>query len=88
MRAIEAAARTGSFTAAARKLGVSSPAVSQQVKHLEDYWQLALFIRQGNRLSLTEAGRTAYPPLAQGMGTLEALSARMQSSEPRKTRRF
>ncbi|CUH46620.1 MAG: LysR family transcriptional regulator [Erythrobacter sp.] len=85
LKAFEAAARTGSFTAAAAELGVSSPAVSQQVKLLEAFWQQALFIRQGNRLSLTDAGQTAYPQLAQAMGSLTELSARMQSDEIRKT---
>lgn len=86
LKAFEVAARTGSFTAAAAELGVSSPAVSQQVKLLEEFWQQALFIRQGNRLSLTDAGQTAYPQLAQAMSSLTDLSARMQSEETRKTR--
>ncbi|WP_170416268.1 LysR family transcriptional regulator [Ruegeria atlantica] len=86
LKAFEAAARTGSFTAAAAELGVSSPAVSQQVKLLEEFWQKALFIRQGNRLSLTDAGQTAYPQLAQAMASLAALSAKMQSEQIRKTR--
>ncbi|WP_415400827.1 LysR family transcriptional regulator [Tateyamaria sp. SN3-11] len=86
LKAFEAAARTGSFTAAAAELGVSAPAVSQQVKLLEAFWQQALFIRQGNRLSLTDAGQTAYPQLAQAMSILADLSARMQSDEIKKTR--
>lgn len=86
LKAFEAAARTGSFTAAAAELGVSSPAVSQQVKLLEAFWQQALFIRQGNRLSLTDAGQSAYPQLAQAMSSLADISARMQSDEIRKTR--
>lgn len=86
LKAFEAAARTGSFTTAAAELGVSSPAVSQQVKLLEEFWQQELFIRQGNRLSLTDAGQTAYPQLAQAMASLAALSAKMQSEQIRKTR--
>jgi LysR family glycine cleavage system transcriptional activator len=86
LRAFEAAARTGSFTAAAHELGVSSPAVSQQVKQLEDFWQQALFIRQGNRLSLTDAGQTAYPQLGQAMSSLSALSDRMRNKKPRRSR--
>jgi len=86
LKAFEVAARTGSFTAAAAELGVSSPAVSQQVKLLEEHWQQALFIRQGNRLSLTDAGQTAYPQLAQAMRSLTDLSAKMQSDEVRTTR--
>lgn len=86
LKAFEAAARTGSFTAAAAELGVSSPAISQQVKLLEAFWQQALFFRQGNRLSLTDAGQSAYPQLAQAMSSLTELSARMQSNEIRNTR--
>ncbi len=86
LRAFEAAARTGSFANAARELGVSSAAVSQQVKLLEGVWQETLFIRQGNRISLTEAGQAAYPSLARAMSELRTLSARMQRTRPRKRR--
>ncbi len=86
LRAFEAAARTGSFTNAASELGVSSAAVSQQVKLLEDFWQETLFIRQGNRISLTDAGQTAYPELAHAMYTLGALSDKMQRKEQRQKR--
>ena len=78
LRAFEAAARTGSFVAAALELGVTSPAVSQQVKLLEKYWGRKLFLRQGNRLSLTEAGLTAYPPLTSALTAIGDLSERMQ----------
>ena len=78
LRAFEAAARTGSFAAAARELKVTSAAVSQQVKLLEQYWGRSLFLRQGNRLSLTEAGRTAYSPLANALAAIGDLSERMQ----------
>ncbi len=84
LRAFEAAARTGSFANAARELGVSSAAVSQQVRLLEDFWDKVLFIRQGNRISLTDAGLTAYPQLGQSMATLEDLSDAMQRTERRR----
>ncbi len=78
LRAFEAAARTGSFAAAARELGVTSAAVSQQVKVLEQFWGRTLFLRQGNRLSLTDAGQTAHPPLAHALTAIGGLSERMQ----------
>jgi LysR family glycine cleavage system transcriptional activator len=65
LRAFEAAARTGSFANAAREMGVSSAAISQQVKLLEEFWETTLFIRQGNRIALTDAGQSAYPQLGQ-----------------------
>ena len=85
LRAFEAAARTGSFTAAGAELGVTSAAVSQQVRNLETYWGKTLFIRQGNRLALSEAGLAAYPALARAMSTLAELSDMMQGA-PRRLR--
>lgn len=49
-----------SFTAAARKLYMSQPAVSFQIKSLEEDLQVTLFQRGEKRLSLTSAGRLVY----------------------------
>lgn len=86
LRAFEAAARTGSFTKAARELNVSSAAISQQVKLLEEFWEETLFIRQGNRIWLTDSGQTAYPELAAAMTRLWDLSDRMQRTTSRRKR--
>jgi hypothetical protein len=51
------AAESGSFTAAARALGLTQAAVSQRVQALERDLGVALFHRQGGRASLTDAGR-------------------------------
>ncbi len=83
LRAFEVAARTGSFTNAAREMGVSSAAVSQQVKQLEEFWGKTLFIRQGNRIALTDAGKSAYPKLGHWMTTLTDLSDTMRRTECR-----
>ncbi|MFZ5646478.1 MAG: selenium metabolism-associated LysR family transcriptional regulator [Bacillota bacterium] len=50
-----------SFTAAARKLYMSQPAVSFQIKSLEEDLQVTLFQRGDKRLSLTQAGKLLYP---------------------------
>lgn len=83
MRAFEAAARTGSFAAAARELDVTPAAISQQVKLLENHWGRTLFARQGNRITLTDAGSTAFPPIVESLRTLEELSLAMKG-EPRR----
>ena len=49
---------TGSFSAAARQLGVGQPAVSKTVAQLESRLQVSLLIRSTHGLSPTEAGRT------------------------------
>lgn len=46
-----------SISAAARRLGVTQPAVSQQIRALEDMLDTRLFNRIGRELSLTETGR-------------------------------
>lgn len=50
-----------SFTAAARKLYMSQPAVSFQIKSLEEDLQTTLFQRGDKRLGLTAAGKILYP---------------------------
>ena len=48
--------KLGSFTKAAKSLGVSQPALSLKVARLEEYLQAAIFIRQSRSLSLTSSG--------------------------------
>jgi LysR family glycine cleavage system transcriptional activator len=74
LRAFEVAARTGSFVAAGEELGVSSAAVSQQVKALERTLNRTLFLRIGNRITLTDAGRALYPRLETVFSDLAALT--------------
>ena len=56
LRVFDAAARLGSFKAAAEDLGVSPTAVSHQIRTLEEQLSLALFVRRTRRVELTEAG--------------------------------
>ena len=49
-------ARLGSFSAAAEKLNITQPAVTLQVKALEEAHDTQLFLRQANKVSLTSAG--------------------------------
>lgn len=74
LRAFEAAARHGSFLGAARELGVTPPAVSQQVKALEGYWGRRLFERRNNAIVLTDAGRAAYPAVAEGFEKIRSVN--------------
>ncbi len=50
-------ARSGSLAAAARALGWTQPAVSQQVRKLESETGTPLVVREGRGVALTEAGR-------------------------------
>lgn len=56
LRVVKAIADEGSITGAAAALGYSQPAVSQQLKRLEQRLQLPLVERVGRTVRLTEAG--------------------------------
>lgn len=61
MQALVAAAETGSFTAAAKRMGYSQAAVSELIRRLEAEHGLTLFQRTGRRLTLTAAGTELLP---------------------------
>jgi DNA-binding transcriptional LysR family regulator len=54
-----------SFTRASRQLFMSQPAVSFQIKALEEDLQVSLFQRGDKKVILTEAGRLLYPEAKQ-----------------------
>ncbi|MFE3585430.1 LysR family transcriptional regulator [Streptomyces vinaceus] len=56
LRVLRAVAGTGSFSAAARELGCTQPAVSQQMKALEQSAGTPLLVRTGREMRLTQAG--------------------------------
>lgn len=53
---LEAAARHGSFTRAAREFGLTQGALSRRIQGLERDLGLALFARRGRTIEITEAG--------------------------------
>jgi len=57
LRAFEAVARLGSVVNAAESLNVTHSAISHQLRALEEFLGLSLFLREGKRLQLTEEGR-------------------------------
>jgi len=75
IKAFEAAARGGSFAAAALELNVSAAAISRMVHLLEARLGVALFERKANRLALTAAGRAYQSGLTPIFDSLAALTA-------------
>lgn len=63
LRAFEAAARLGGFSAAATELGVSAGAISAHVKSLEDDLGSPLFDRNARGVALTALGQKTLPDL-------------------------
>lgn len=64
LQVFEAAARCGGFTAAGQELGITQSGVSRQVSDLEAMLGVALFFRNGARLSVTPAGKRLARQLA------------------------
>jgi LysR family hca operon transcriptional activator len=60
LRYFAAVAAHGSFSRAANNLHLTQPALSRQVKDLEDELGVPLFVRGTNTLALTEAGELFY----------------------------
>lgn len=77
VKAFEAAARTGSFAAAAAELHVSAAAVSRLVHLLEERLGVALFARRANRLVATPAGLAYQAGLTPLLDSLAALTAQV-----------
>ena len=72
LRVFEAAARQLSFTAAAHELGSSQPAISQQIKRLEQQLATRLFDRVYRGIALTEAGELLLRYVQDGLHSLDA----------------
>ena len=61
VRAFEAAARCGSFTAAAAETGLTQSAISQRIGHLERLLGTKLFYRGARSIELTVEGEAWLP---------------------------
>jgi len=79
LRAFEAAARAGSYVAAAEELRVSPAAVSQQIRKLEAFLDKQLFMRFNNRVVLTDAGQAVYAGASEALQAISALTEQVMS---------
>lgn len=65
LKAFHMVARLGSITQAAKKLGLSQPTVTTQIRSLEAQYGVELFYRGGRRLTLSEEGARLLPMVQQ-----------------------
>lgn len=80
LRAFEAAARTGSMTAAAAELNVTQAAISQHVHALERAFGCDLMVRRGRGLTLTPEGQALAEGLGAGFRQIADSVAALQSA--------
>lgn len=85
VRAFEAAARRGSFTAAATELHVTPSAISHQIRALEAQLGIKLFERSAGSVRLTADGADYAREIGAGLRLIEQATGRLVS---RRTRRL
>lgn len=84
LKVFEAVARQRSFSRAAEELFLTQPAVSMQVKQLEEGIGLPLFEQMGKKIFLTEAGQELFHysrAIAEQLEELEEVLSRMKGLE-------
>lgn len=79
VRCFAIAARTGSFTAAARELLVTQGAISQQIQGLERFLGTPLFVRSPRGLTLTPGGQHLAAVADECFGRLQQVTNRLRS---------
>ncbi|XDA98247.1 LysR family transcriptional regulator [Sulfitobacter sp. LCG007] len=72
LRAFEAAARNGSYSAAARELNVTHAAVAQHVRTLEEFFGTEVMRREGQGMAVTETAREFARAVNEGFGQIAA----------------
>lgn len=77
LEAFEAAARHGSFVAAAAELHLTPSAVSHRVKSLERHLGVPLFTRMARRIELTDHGRAYMPSVRKAFEELSSATNSM-----------
>jgi DNA-binding transcriptional LysR family regulator len=77
------AAETENFSEAARRIHLSQPAVSQQIRSLEQYLGVDLFHRPGRGVKLTDAGQILLPMARDLLDLSQQIEETMHSLEER-----
>src|SRR5438309_320037 len=77
LRSFEAAARLGSFSEAARELYVTQGAVSRAIQGLESWLGVQLFLREGKRVAVTDAGRGYREEIGAALDRMALATARL-----------
>lgn len=85
LRAFVEVGQHGSIKAAAAVLNVTSGAVSQQIRLLEERVGLALFTRERQGLRLTQTGAAVYPALHEAFAQIARASEALEQIQARQT---
>lgn len=84
LQTFESSARLGSFTLAAKELFLTQSAISRQIKSLEETLDFEVFVRDNNRLKLTEEGQVFYQVVSSSLREISSAVERLRKGESRK----
>ncbi len=85
MQTFEVTARLGSFTLASRELYLTQSAISRQIKALEEVLEFPLFVRDNNRLILTERGRIFYDVVSKSLNEIFSTVDKLRQKKERRS---
>ena len=80
LAAFEAAARTGSVTAAAKEVHLTQGAVSRQIRSLEHYLEVQLFVRDRQTIRLTLAGESYAREIRDALRQISTASLNLRAN--------
>lgn len=83
LRALEATLRTGSFRAAANELGVTTAAIGQQIRNLEDFLGRKLFSRTSTGAQSTDSAQKVEQKLTAIFSTIEEVISQLKYHQPK-----
>ncbi|MDQ0455302.1 choline sulfate utilization transcriptional regulator [Rhizobium paknamense] len=83
MRVFREVGRLKTLSAAAESLGLSQPAVSYQIRQLEEALGVGLLIRQHRGVSLTDEGQQLFEAVSKAVEDMDALAANFRARRER-----
>ena len=81
LKCFESAGRLLSFTRAAKELNVTQAAISHQIKVIEEYLGVALFIRHPRKLGLSEQGKAMLPDIIESFDRISMAIGSVSSEQ-------
>ena len=85
LRAFVRTLEGGSFSAAARELGIGQPAVSKRIALLEGEFRTQLFLRTTRKLKPTPEGERIYQLAREILGNFDSAAAGDNQTSPQPT---